>query len=536
MSNPPLIAAFSQLLQQGRTVPDAANALARLQRLEQDQGSAIDWVDAAALLIASTPSLAIAVLDQGLQQWPDDIAMCYLRGNALRMSGNPAMAEAALRDVIARMPEHADASLSLAYLLREQGRMAAVAEVIISAWRRAPRSAAGDVHALQFLRECGRIADAALLLPTILGSPHEGARVYQLAGEIASALGEFDKAREYLAAAVAANADTPAAWLRLAHTHRFDDAADVDLQSLRAASARRDLSVDAQVCIGFGLGKAFDDLGDTAHAAQAFSVANERWHTRQVWIGDDWLEFVDRRMCASALPVRGAGAGITPVFIVGLPRTGTTLVANLLARDSRVRNRGELNWINALAGSLGSDPSATALDAAARLYLAQLRQDDAPAQVYIDKNPLNFRHLDLIGAMFPQARIVHCRRDARDTALSLWSAHFMHEDMAWTYDFDDIATYAKGYRKLIGHWRARSTLPIVEVDYATLVTDTDATVASLRDFVGLAGDRQPASVQAPDAIRTASVWQARQPVHAHSVGRWQRYAPYLPKFAAFASI
>ena len=532
MSNPGLSAAFAQLHEQGRTVPDAGQALARLQRLEQGQGSAIDWFDAAALLFPSTPSMAVAVLDHGLQRWPDDIAMRYLRGNALRTSGSPALAEAALRDVVARMPEHAQASVSLAFLLREQGRMAAAAEVIIRFWRHAPRSAAGDLRALQFLRECGRIADAALLLPAILGSPHEGARVYLLAGEIALALGGFDKAREYFAAAVAADADTPAAWLRLAHTHRFVDPADADLLSLRAASERGDLSVETQVCIGFGLGKACDDLGDTANAVQAFSAANARWHARQAWNGAEWLQFVDRRMHAPALPARGEDAGITPVFIVGLPRTGTTLLADLLARDPRVRNRGELNWLDRLAGAPDSRPSASTLDAVARLYLAQLRQDDAPAQLYIDKNPLNFRHLDLIGALFPHARIVHCRRDARDTALSLWSAHFMHGDMAWSYDFDDIATYAKGYATLMEHWRAHSPLRIVDVDYEALVADAEGTVGGLRGFLGLDDDLPASAARRPDAITTASVWQARQPVYASSVGRWQRYAPHLPKLAA----
>ncbi|HJU38605.1 MAG TPA: sulfotransferase, partial [Tahibacter sp.] len=216
-------------------------------------------------------------------------------------------------------------------------------------------------------------------------------------------------------------------------------------------------------------------------------------------------------------------------FIVGMPRSGTTLVASLLGRNKDVRNRNELNWIAALAANLGATPSAAALASAAALYRAQLVQDDEPARCYVDKNPLNLRHLGLVAAMLPDARIVHVRRDARDTALSLWSQHFAHDDMRWAYDVADIAAYRRGCDALMDHWRATLALPVFDLDYEALVADSGATVARLAAFLGVGSEQR----DAPDgeAIATASVWQARQAVYASSVGRWREYDAHLPELA-----
>ncbi len=528
--------ALANLIRQAGGMPANVHATARLQRLERDEGSAIDWLETAASLLPAAPSMALAVLERGLVRWPEDIALRYLRGTALRLGGRADAAEEALRDVIRRMPQHVDASVSLAHLLREQGRMNALADVIVALWRATPRSTGGDLRTLSFLRECGRHADAADLLGPILATHPRDVRLHLVAGEILLALGRFDEARSELAAASAGNADLSAAWLRLAHTHRFAERTDPDLLALEAAAKRSDLSADTRTCIDFALGKAHDDLGDTDEAATCLARANGGWRARHAWSAQHWQRLVEQREGSRlADSSRTLEAGITPVFIVGLPRTGTTLVANLLGRDARVRNRGELNWIAKLSSRLRPDPSASALDAAARLYLMHLRQDDAPAPFCIDKNPLNFRDLDLIAAMLPNARIVHCRRDLPDTALSLWSAHFMHEEMAWSYAFEDIGAYAEGHARLMRHWRARCTLPMLEIDYETLVADPEAGIARLRGFLGLSGETPtPATAAAPDAITTASVWQARQQVHAGSVGRWRRYAAHVPALAGLA--
>jgi hypothetical protein len=222
------------------------------------------------------------------------------------------------------------------------------------------------------------------------------------------------------------------------------------------------------------------------------------------------------------------------VFVVGLPRTGTTLVATRLARRADVHDRGELNWIAAMYEHLSSQEALadrSELQSVAALIATQMRRDDAPARFYIDKNPLNFVYLNLIFALFPNARILHCRRAARDTALSLWSQHFAHPDLAFSYDFAGIAGVARHEQRLMAHWHSTHPAAILDVDYEALVADPSAQLERIGEFVGLPPSAATDAPAAPggDVITTASVWQARQPVYTQAVGRWRRYAAFVPE-------
>ncbi len=173
----------------------------------------------------------------------------------------------------------------------------------------------------------------------------------------------------------------------------------------------------------------------------------------------DWSRKNFRRMVAARLDAKptadrvAPSADFVPVFIVGMPRSGTTLVAELLSRHADVRYRGELMWMPFLAQQLGqvARPSAKMLEDAAATYRTQVRQDDVPARFYIDKQPLNFLHVDLIAALFPNARIIHCERNERDTALSIWMQYFAGPEQNFAYDFADIAAVMQGCDKLMAH-------------------------------------------------------------------------------------
>ena len=511
-----------------RQQAQGTDASSLIDRLDDGTADESDWSAAGEILLRSDPALAAALLDVAVQHFPATASMHYLFGNALRMSARYGEAESALRTAIALAPAHANASISLAHLLREQGRMCALAEIMLALWANEPRTLDSDRRTLSFLCECERYVEAGSLTGAMLEAHPHDAFLLRRAGEIALILGRFDEAQRHLRASLAIDANQASAWLRLAHTHRFIERNDDDLGRLDAAAARTDLDPDVQASIGFARGKAFDDLGLIAEAVDVLKPANAGWHRAHPWDHEVWQRFVDERTRASILARADPLDETVPVFIVGLPRSGTTLVESLLARDAQVRSRGELNWVAALARQLGANPSAPMLAAAGKFLLAQLRQDDAPARCIIDKNPLNFRHLDLIGAMLPQARIVHCRRDLRDTALSLWSQHFAHEDLAWSYDFGDIEAYASGYRQLMAHWSQVLPVAIHPLDYEALVANPEDAIGELRIFLGL--DLQTPSItrSAGSAIATASVWQARQKVHSKSVGRWRQYGPYLP--------
>lgn len=502
-------------------------------RLQSGGASAQEWCTAGESLLRVDPLLAVGLLERAVELHPSSMQAHYLLGTGLRLSNQYAAAEAALRHAIELDPADVNASLSLAYLLREQGRMNALAEVMMALWRHESRTLNSDRRTLAFLIECGRYAEAAEILPMLLAAYPANAEIQRRAGEVALVLGQFEQASEHLRTTLALDPEQASAWLRLAHTHRFSTPDDPDLHRLRVAAARKDLEADTQSAIGFALGKALDDLERIEEASQVLDQANRQWHAAHPWQAQKFLAEIANPVQPNARAERDAAALGIPVFIVGLPRAGTTLLETLLCRDPALRSRGELNWIDALAARVGPQPDQATLRAAGELYMRQLIQDDTPASAYIDKNPLNFRHLGLIAAMLPQARVIHCRRDLRATALSLWSQHFAHEAMAWSYDFEDIAAYTRGYRQLMAHWDRSAPLPIHHVDYETLVKDPDAVIAEVRRFLQLPATTELQQGGSTAPIATASVWQARQQVHTRSIKRWRRYAEFLPQLRAF---
>ena len=479
------------------------------------------------------PEPAAQLLDAAIGRFPQAHDLRYWRGNALRLSARSELAECDFRNVLLSEPVHRDAALSLAFMLREQGRLAAATEVIIASWHARGGDPAEVLAMLAFLRECNAYAQAHQIAQAACRRWPENVEMTAIAAEFALAIGEFAIARDCLHATLDRDPRKSASWLRLAYCQRYTRRDDADLLHIETAWQNPELDALSRICAGFALGKALDDISDYAHAAVVLRGVNAMARAASTWREDVWQEFVERQLASRTQARINAAPDFAPIFVIGLPRTGTTLVATLLGRDPQVRDRGELNWIGAMHAHLASQNQlhdTSALTAVAKLVVAQMRRDDAPARWYLDKNPLNFRYLDLIATLFPQARIIHCRRNPRDTALSLWMQHFAHEDTGFAYDLSTIATFTQGYERLIAHWRETVDLPIFNLDYEALASDAPRTLRRLTDFLGMPPLPDEATQSAPvSVIATASVWQARQPVYTSSIGRWKQYAPFVPE-------
>ena len=529
-----MIAAYAAEAQRAGALPPLAELLARLREPMRD---AAFWARVGDALIRNGfAEPAAVVLAAALVHYPHNTELLYLRANALRVAQRFNEAEAHFRGALARAPGHRQAALSLAFMLRERGRIEAAADVLLSHWRAARGTPEQTLELLEFLRGSGAHRQARELAAAAATQWPQQARVAAVAGELALMYGAFAEAREWLRSAVQSDPTQGPAWLRLSHCRRCIDADDPDLALLRAAWDDERLPATARTCAGFGLAKLLDDLDDCAAAAAVLRQANALARSQSPWNEQAWLAAIERLFAEPALPALEPRPGMVPVFIVGLPRTGTTLVATRLAHHAEVRDRGELNWIGAMYDHLAAQNALgdrAALRSVADLIATQMRRDDAPARFYIDKNPLNFRHLHLILALFPDARIVHCRRDTRDTALSIWSQHFAHPELAFAYDFPAIANVAAGQRRLMARWHALFPAAILDVDYEDLVSDPGAQLNRIARFVGLSGATTGAGGAATsEAITTASVWQARQPVYTQAVGRWRRYAEFVPELAS----
>jgi hypothetical protein len=240
------------------------------------------------------------------------------------------------------------------------------------------------------------------------------------------------------------------------------------------------------------------------------------------------------------------------VFIVGLPRSGTTLTEQILASHPQVHGAGELRLAGeafkslpgvqcARRAALGPDDAQNFwppesvrqlqpadVEYCARRHLERLTGLNPRALRVVDKLPDNYLYLGWIASMFPQARIIHCRRDLRDTALSCWMTNF--KSVRWACDPGEIGHRCGEYRRLMEHWRRQLPISFLEIDYEETVADLEGVARRLIAWIGLEWD--PACLnfhQTQRPVRTASVSQVRQPVYSKSVGRWSNYAPFLPE-------
>jgi tetratricopeptide (TPR) repeat protein len=487
------------------------------------------------LTLAQQPAAAIALLQAALDLHPGVTELRVALAGLLRERGALEPAEQQLRQALVDQPDHTLASIQLAKLLRDQGRPGAAAEVLQCLGERAAEDIETLLLVIELLSDCDRHAQAAAICERAiaLGNPDERLRVH--AGGLCSQLGQFEQARAHHAHLLR-HSPRALEWhcpLALAEIQRYRDPHHPDFAAFRALQ-QRPMSEAERAGLAFALGKAHDDIGAHAEAAGYWRQANAIRKQTASWSRKLWRRSVEQRLAQSRRwPEAPTSLAARPLFIVGAPRSGTTLLAQCLARHPQIVNRGELRWLPQLAGELGRQPttSAAELQAAARLYARQLQQDDGARGWLIDKQPHNLMHVDLILAMFPQARIIQCLRQPRDNALSLWAQSFHPGTQEFAYDWQDIAAFLQGCRRLSEHWQRRFPASVTTVPYERLVAEPEPFLASLLHWLELPADPLEAGRET-QAISTASVWQARQPVYTRAVERWKAYLPHIPELAA----
>ncbi|MEO8742060.1 MAG: sulfotransferase [Lysobacteraceae bacterium] len=434
----------------------------------------------------------------------------FIIGAALHALDHADVAEASLRVALQRNPAHLHAGMELAHLQRNQGRYHAAAETVDALAIAAPDNGVFVMHAIVFLRECQQHAVAECIWQR--AAPAVNPESSYLGGELAMALGDFNAARERFDQCLALDPIHSGAILRRAHTGPMIEPDAYSIHLERLGGQRQALPPVTRIAVDFALGKLAMDRGVQAKAFRHFDCGNSEQHAIAPWDRNGWDTFLsahaNQHVSAPVNPKRGDEV----VFIIGLPRSGTTLLASRLGQHSQIVERGELPWLGMI------DHTAITAD----IYLRHLRQDDAPMLRYIDKNPLNFRFLDIVARDFPRARVLHCRRDPRDTAVSCYMQSFAHPDLAWTYAWDDIIAFQHGYRALVE--QRPKDIAWMDVDYADLVAHPEATLRRAIDFLGMPWNDNVLEAATGGTIATASVWQARQPMHGRSVGRWRETA------------
>ena len=372
---------------------------------------------------------------------------------------------------------------------------------------------------------------------------------------IYSASGDNEVARSLYYRALQTDPDNLDVFNNLA-TEGGGHISDAQAERLAGLLADRHLSDDDRAKAGFALAAYLRHCGHHDAAFDIFATANDFRAAALAASGTFFDRTVHDRHVKARVDLftadffaarRDMGSNDeTPVFVVGMPRSGTTLVEQILASHAHVHGAGErrdmaeigIERLPAMIGDDGIYPDCLknvqrqqCHDVAGQ-YLDALRAAAPKARRIVDKMPFNFMHLGLIALLFPNTKIIHCRRDMRDVALSCFFTNFA-DSHPWSTGLGDIAHFIRAYRRLMAHWRKVLPLSILDIDYEALVENQEAESRRMIDHIGLKWD--PACLNFHETARpvsTASRAQVRQPLYANAVGRWRTYEKWLGPLGA----
>ena len=533
-------------------------------------------------LRAGRPADAIAPLRDAAQLEPSNAIIQHDLGLAYLEVGRIAEAVAALQRAVAADPRYADAYFRLGIGLEKQAeiRRAIVAydcatrllPSLTEAWFRAGalvhelghrdeaigcfrRAAAtggkttfGRLGKARALLTENRNEEAEQVLREALVADPRNAMAYDLRGNLLSEFGRFDEARACFERAIEMAPLLAGCYYDLVRCQPVTSKDNNDglLQRMEAALALPALDAGQRLRVHLAIGKAADDLGDYALAMRHFDAADAVRRGAAPFDSAAFSLEVDRLIarCTPELMARASQLGsqdATPVLILGIPRSGTTLVEQIISMHPEVGAGDELNFWNERGAfwhrSGGAGEKAVVankllgkefLARAAADYLAVLRKISRTARRVTDKMPFNFLWAGVIHLTFPRATIIHCRRAAVDTALSIHQTHF-HPSLAFPTGGAELVSYFHTYQRLMDHWRG--VLPadrFIEVDYEELTREPEPVIRRMIAACGLVWDEACLRPEAnPRAVRTPSKWQTRQKIYRTSVARWRRYEPWL---------
>lgn len=354
-------------------------------------------------------------------------------------------------------------------------------------------------------------------------------------GTLLSQAGEFTEAEHYLRQAIAIKPDFINPHYNLATIHKYQ-AQDSHRRQLEALAADTgNLTEDDEAKVWFALGKAREDCKEYEQAFEAYRIGNRKQVAStkfdQARLHEQEQQ-IRKRYCSEYLKANKPShrLGAEAVFIVGMPRAGSTLVEQILHVHPDCHGAGEIRNLGlAIERNLeqgNAVQTSTTLDytAIGRDYSESLRALAPEAKYISNKMPANFAHLGLIHLALPAAKIIHVERHPMDTLFSNFSKLYS-DGVYWSYSFEGLAGYYRYYREVMDHWK--QVLPpttVLNVDYEALIEDPRAQIARILDFIGVGWSDECLNFHKSDRpIKTASVAQVRKPIYKSSSARWKRF-------------
>ncbi|MGB6354868.1 MAG: sulfotransferase, partial [Steroidobacteraceae bacterium] len=534
---PEFTAAVAQLARALDLVGRAAEALPHYERLLA-RGVRDDILDEYAALLAALGrySASAGCYRDLLSRMPGNGRLHANLGHVLHCLGDFRAAVEHSRRAIELEPRLPEAHLHLGNSLLALNALHDAGAAYRTGLEVAPDHA--PLHAAHAMAEraLGRLAEAEASARRALALRPEAADTLALLGSLAIDHGRFDQAEEWLRRALAIDPQLPEALASLAALRKMS-VADATWRDAAERVLARGVPVAHAINLHHALGKYYDDVDERAAAFEHHRVGNELARgSRLTYDRPEMTQRVTRTLAAfdrGALATLRSNGLISerPVFVVGMPRSGTSLTEQILASHPQVHGAGELlYWIFAADAERKAPPEqrAATIEELGRAYLEGLAAQAPEASRIVDKLPVNFRHIGLIHAALPGARFIHLERDPLDTCLSIYFQGFSAAH-PYATDLGDLAHYYREYRRLMAHWRA--VLPpgtLLEVRYEDLVDDPEAWSRRMLAHIGLPWDARCLEFHLTvRPVLTASNWQVRQPISRGSVGRWRRYEGFI---------
>jgi tetratricopeptide (TPR) repeat protein len=523
---------------------------------------------------------ALVVYRQALALRPHSAEIHYHLGNTLKDQGQLDAAIAAYRQALVLKPDHVEAHNNLGIALEDQGKpgeaVAAYKKILkidpgramvhynlgnalqrldqldaaIAAYRQAlvlkPDHVEAHNNLGMALEEQGKLDEAAAAYKRALAIKPDFAEAYNNLGNVLINLGQIGRAEQSYREVLRHKPDSGSAYSCLVRTKKYPTKDHEDARSMLALLDTPALGEADAMHLHFALGKIFDDSGAFEEAFAQYREGNRIRHKTSRFDAREHTSFKERviRTFGTKFFSQRGGYGSSSelaVFIVGMPRSGTTLVEQIIASHPQAHGAGELKTLPDLSRGLGArlkssssypevvsalDRDTSRVLAAEYELVLKQRADNAAVRI-TDKMPLNFMHLGLIALLFPKARVIHCLRDPLDVCVSIYFQLFRSGN-DYAYDLADIGAYYRQYRRLMAHWREVLPLQTLELGYEDLVSEQERNTQRLLEFLGLPWDeRCLAFHNNPRPVQTASAWQVRQPLYKSAVNRWRNYEKYL---------
>ena len=489
---------------------------------------------------------AADIYDLIASRFPNSAEVHNNRGVLQQLLKRYPEALASYEKAIALKPDYANAHFNRAFILKLLNRYEEALAGYDKAIALNPGHADAHNNRAALLQDMRRYGEAIASYDRAIAAKPDYAMAYHNRGTAMLSKGNMVEAEKMFRKALELKPDFSDPRHSLSTMRRNQKASGPEVQEILDLLKKPGLPPENQEHLCFTLGKIYDDGGQYDEAFEAFQQANlirnsfVSYQAADVTkFTDDVIEVFNKDFLSQKPPF--ASQGKLPLFIVGMPRSGTTLLASILSNHPAIATAGELPDMADYALRLGEmlkgkdrypqaarhlTPAVASGIIAA--YETRLKRDARTGAAHvIDKNPLNFRHLGLISMLFPQANIIHCTRDPLDTCLSNYFTRFPLT-LDYSFDLRNIGHFYREYERFMEHWRTIPTLKLINVSYEDMILKTEPTTRAVLDTLGLEWDERCLAPHTnPSPVETASQWQVRQPIYNNSLERWRHYAQYL---------